>query len=78
MDLPQLTKEHGAIKKRVTPGDSGLNVKVGLSSNKVMVAIFRNTRGNVHIDYGEIGGTLNDQSYVNSFKSFNENLEKKH
>ena len=51
--------------------------KVNLSANKVMATVFRDTHGIIHIDYPQMGRTLNGEYYANLLDQLNDDLKKK-
>ena len=50
--------------------------KVSLSANKIMVTVFWDTRGIIHIDNLQKGKTINGGYYANLLDRFNEDLKK--
>ncbi|KAL7726572.1 hypothetical protein ACLKA6_010437 [Drosophila palustris] len=65
-------------KQWISTGETApKKAKIGLSANKVMVTVFWDARGVIHVDYLEKGRTINGEYYSNLLGQFDSELKKK-
>ena len=73
-DSLQHTRNQAPVR---TVGFFGQIGKVGFSVNKVMMTVFWDAHGIIHIDYLQKGRTINGEYYANLLDQFNSDLKKK-